>query len=1296
MKTKILAAFLPFLTLAACAVDTACPASPELCPAAFKAPPADMRPWCYWWWQNGHADEQSITSDLEEMAKLGFGGFLLSDSRGYWDDDNHVIVPKAEIEVMSPRWRALVQHALREARRLGLKASFNTATSGGKLCGPWKVGPDAPKRLMCRVYPQGAAFEKPDFPYWQDIASFTVTAPADKVRAYVDRGWYEAGDGTKTQLAETKNDRGLSSWIPVDEKGATYVVRFGSTTVPDHDYDVDVLDPDAIRAHFNRFTGAIMDEAGPEMVGTNKTVYGIYSVSWEGVVPMWSKNFASDFRKYAGYDFKETLPVLAGFAPRGVDPQKVLNDCRRARNGMFCDNFYGTLKELAAARGCIMFSENGGPWHRDPEIFREADQLAFYALNDMPQGEFWQNEQGLSTRQFAENDLTDRFFTRGAVSAGHVYGKPRISMESFTHMRRHWSMSPSVLRTPIDKAFADGANFVVWHTYSLSPAKFGVPGCEYFAGTHINGNVTWHDEAKGFLTYLARCQYLLSRGEPVVDIAVKAGPTPYADWGRYRAGVDGYGEKIPAGYNYDLVDDAAWATSEVEDGYRVFPSGMKYPVTRPAQPDLEGPFTFCHRRVGAQDIYFLQGFAKGRAIFRPEGQLGGRNAEIWDAVTGEIKTVEANHLADGRYALDLDLTETGSTFVVLSCESIFKRPAPPPPGYETRTVDTPWDVSFAYHKLDHTRHLPKPRKMAQLTDWTTSDDPDLKYFSGTATYETTLHLDLENALNPEPSVLSLGALPTGVAHVWVNGVDCGSVWCAPWTVTVPGGAIRHTTKIVVKYTNNWTNRLIGDCDLAPEDRVTTSCLQLQKGGRTKPNGKSLNVYSGYCSEDALQKSGLLGPVKIVTPRKPVEARKAPAWFESGVIYQMSLRTLTRGGTFAAAAEMLEHVKNTGANIVYLTPFVEMDRDMDRAGWSPRQIKSGYETPKNPYRISNYDAVDPEYGTEADLKAFVDKAHGLGLKVMFDLVYLHAGPNNVIARQIPDAFQKNPDGSVRMTVWRFPYINFASADARAYLKRNMRRFVQEFDVDGFRCDVGDQVPEEFWNEAFAEIRRIKPDFATLNEGRLPSHVQRAFNANYDWNWSYAMREAVQDKPGHCPLARRIAWETDYRAKCPETALTAVFLENHDLATDSWKDRIDSQLPVEAVNAAYAGLFLARTVPVIWNGNEIADGSKTSFFGPVEHPARIAETVNWEKAVQPAAKKRLAVLRELARLRRENPAIGFGTMTFVPNDRPERVLTFVREVPGTRCLVAVNLSPEASEVTVEGRRLELPAWGWKVLP
>ena len=821
---------------------------------AFERPPEAARPWCYWWWLNGHVDRASITADLEAMARLGFGGVLMSDSMGYWDDEDHIVVPARELQVMSPEWRAFVQHAIRECARLGIKFTMNVATSGGKLNGPWPVGADAPKRLMCRVYPAGAEFEKVGFPFWQEVGTREVFA-AD-ASELVAKGWFEAGDGARTQEAHSRNETVARKWIPAldpkADRARRYVVRFGATVIPGHDTDVDVLDPAAIERHFNRFSGAIMDEAGPELVGADRTVAGVYSVSWEGVVPSWSANFLADFEKSAGYPLMPRAEILAGFAPRGVDPEAFLIDYRRARNDMFRENFYGTLARLAHARGVMMYSENGGPWRRDPELLKEASQLKFLSLNDMPQGEFWVRE-GRGLDVFWGDRESDFIHDRGVVSAAHVYGRRRVSLESFTHMTPHYSISPATLRKAIDIAFADGVNHVVWHTFTLSPDKFGVPGCEYFAGTHVNRSVTWHGEAGAFIAYLRRCEAVMQLGEPVVDIAVRAGRSPYAHWGRYR-GATPDGAAIPAGYNYDLVDDDEWAKSTVRDGWRVMASGMKYPAELPALPDLEGPFSFAHRRTADADVYFLQGFAKGRAVFRARRTA----VSEFDAVTGEVRRRDdARPTADGRTALELDLTVAGSAIIVFEDDAA--------PAERTiaafAPVDAagPWDVSFAYHRLAHTRHLPAPRKLSGLEDWTRSEDADLRYFAGTATYRTKVEVD-----DPlHASAVSLGGLPSGVAHVFVNGADCGTVWCAPWRARIPAGVLkRGANELEIRYTNNWMNRLIGDCLLEPPDRVTSSYLQLLKGSRTKPNGKRLNVWSGYCGEDALQPSGLTGPVRI--------------------------------------------------------------------------------------------------------------------------------------------------------------------------------------------------------------------------------------------------------------------------------------------------------------------------------------------------------------------------------------------------------------------------------------------------
>ena len=155
----------------------------------FVNPPDSAKPWCYWWWVNGHADKETITADLEAMKRLGFGGLLMFDSRGYWDDERHIVNPKPEIAFMSPEWQELVVFAIREAARLGLEFTMNMSSSGGKLDGPWEVGEDAPKRLvyMYCASPEAAKAPVADLPYYHDIDVQEVWYTGPEVKA--GGGW---------------------------------------------------------------------------------------------------------------------------------------------------------------------------------------------------------------------------------------------------------------------------------------------------------------------------------------------------------------------------------------------------------------------------------------------------------------------------------------------------------------------------------------------------------------------------------------------------------------------------------------------------------------------------------------------------------------------------------------------------------------------------------------------------------------------------------------------------------------------------------------------------------------------------------------------------------------------------------------------------------------------------------------------------------------------------------------------------------------------------------------------------
>lgn len=410
-------------------------------------------------------------------------------------------------------------------------------------------------------------------------------------------------------------------------------------------------------------------------------------------------------------------------------------------------------------------------------------------------------------------------------------------------------------------------------------------------------------------------------------------------------------------------------------------------------------------------------------------------------------------------------------------------------------------------------------------------------------------------------------------------------------------------------------------------------------------------------------------------------RPTPDYLKSATVYQVVLRNFTRDGNFRAATEMLDHVRSIGVDVVYLAPFVEMDRDMDCAGWSPRQVKSGYGSPKNSYRISDYDRIDPEYGADADFKAFNDRAHALGMKVFMDLVYLHCGPNNVMKDRFPDAFQKNADGSVKTTYWKFPYVNFASKGVRKYLIDSMLHWMR-LGCDGFRCDVGDEVPIDFWVEAVTACQKANPDLVMINEGTKPEWLEKAFDACYAWPFGKTIRLAMNPKGLGQPmkaatLAERMEDVRADEAKVPADALLLCYLDNHDTATDDWENRFDRVRPVEAGNAAFVLTFLRKGIPLVFNGNEIADNSLNSFFAPVEHPARAAKTVDWARALQPAGQSRLTLIRRLVKMRHDDPIWRDGAMDWVTDGERNGIVAFTRTLGGRTMLVAANLTDRTAD-------------------
>ena len=422
------------------------------------------------------------------------------------------------------------------------------------------------------------------------------------------------------ELASPAEARGLGAgWT---------VLRFARATVKGREQDIDVLDRAAVGRHLDRVVAPLVARL-PGLVGKGRAFAGLYNVSWEGLMPTWSATFEADFAADAGYALRPKLPVLAGFVPAGTDAGAVMRDVRRARGRMMAKHLYAAVRDWAHAHGMFATAESGGPWGqaRDPRTFGECDQFEFLAANDVPQGEFWPMHENATHPDAGRANRNIDFFGRGIVAAARRAKLPIAAVEAFTHMHRHWTVDPAFLKPLADAAFVDGMNRIVWHTYTTSPAKYGVPGLEYFAGSHVNRNVTWNRDAAPFVRYLGRCQALLQAGTWVDD-----------------------GEFLPPTDNY-------------------------WPYGR-FRKDAGAQFLTAHRRIGAADVFFVTGEGKGEVSLN--AVASGRAVEVWDPVAVTRRAADASE-AGGRTAVRLDLPRGGSAFVVFA-----DKPARPQGAPKTR------------------------------------------------------------------------------------------------------------------------------------------------------------------------------------------------------------------------------------------------------------------------------------------------------------------------------------------------------------------------------------------------------------------------------------------------------------------------------------------------------------------------------------------------------------------------------------------------------------------------------------
>ncbi|HZK64556.1 MAG TPA: alpha-amylase family glycosyl hydrolase [Puia sp.] len=384
----------------------------------------------------------------------------------------------------------------------------------------------------------------------------------------------------------------------------------------------------------------------------------------------------------------------------------------------------------------------------------------------------------------------------------------------------------------------------------------------------------------------------------------------------------------------------------------------------------------------------------------------------------------------------------------------------------------------------------------------------------------------------------------------------------------------------------------------------------------------------------------------------------PAWIMQGNIYEVNTRQYTPEGTLNEFAEQLDRLKAMGVQTLWFMPLNPISKT-DRKG-----------TLGSYYAVSDYTALNPEYGVMADWIKMVKTIHGKGMKVIIDWVPNHTGADNHWLTEHPDFFVKDSTGKAAMAVdWadtrQLDYNNMEMQDS---MIAAMKFWIDLSNIDGFRCDVAWNVPAAFWSRCIPELKKKKAGIFMLAEGDKTYLPPSGFDAIYPWNMFSMMKKVAA---GERPAFGLDSAFHEIDSLYPPNTIEMYFTSNHD--ENSW-NKADYGVFPGAEHAPFAVFTqtMARGVPLIYGGQEEPVLRALPFFEK--------DSIHFEHYA------RAAFYKTLLGLRKRDPALspdaGFKKV-LAGND--SSVYAFVREKAGRKVLVILNLSNREQAISIKEKSL-----------
>lgn len=393
---------------------------------------------------------------------------------------------------------------------------------------------------------------------------------------------------------------------------------------------------------------------------------------------------------------------------------------------------------------------------------------------------------------------------------------------------------------------------------------------------------------------------------------------------------------------------------------------------------------------------------------------------------------------------------------------------------------------------------------------------------------------------------------------------------------------------------------------------------------------------------------------------------SPDWAANATIYEVNTRQFSPEGTFKAVEAQLPRLKQLGADIIWLMPIFPIS-ELNKKG-----------TLGSPYAVADYKAVNPAYGTAADFKALVVRAHKMGLRVVLDWVPNHTGWDHVWTKEHPDWYthvngkMTTPlDENGKPTDWTDVVdLDYNNPAMRQGMIDALQYWVKEFDIDGYRCDVAGLVPDDFWAQVRPALDKIKPVFMLAEWEDDPRQFSVCFNMNYGWSMHKLLKQVATGARPATAIDSLLAYN---RARFPKGYYQMNFTQNHD--ENTWNGTLAESFG----GGADAFTVLTCTLdgmPLVYNGMESNLSKRLKFFEK--------DPIYWGNYGKSGFFETLLTLKHRNKALWNGTAGGKAVKINTGNDK--QVYAFYREKDVDRVIVLINLSDQPQTIQLLGTGFE----------